>query len=197
MYRSILLNDRMFRINSNIMPCLIHGIDNSGASLLTVSVIADLYRQGYKVLFLSGYPMAREELVSQTEEPDSTVLVDDENTLQSSFSKRVIFIPRDKIDLFIKATHTLPDISERIILIKNIDLFPIHVFEAIRNRGKIILSGDLDKCNYRDEILKVSLKTKILFSQPDADIGLTIPKLEKFKGYFLSNKERGVVALKN
>jgi hypothetical protein len=189
------LEDNKFRFTTENLPCLIHGIEHSGASQFTVSVIADLYKQGFKILFLSGYPMAREELVSQIEEPDDTVLFDDENKLQSSFSKRVIFIPREKEELFIEAAHTLPDIDDRVILVKNIDLFNAKIFEAVKDRKKIILSGDLDKCIYKDQILKLDFKTKILFSQPIADIEITIPKLEKYKGYLFSGNSNGIISL--
>ncbi len=63
MVKKILLDGKAFRFGEGDLPCLVHGKDGMGASLFTVSLMAGLHKRGFKLVFLSGYPMARDELV--------------------------------------------------------------------------------------------------------------------------------------
>lgn len=195
MYRQMLFEDTPLAASEKDLPCFIHGIDHSGASLFTVTYIADLYRQGAKLLFLSGYYMARNELNAQSEDSENTILLENEDQFHEAQGKRTIFAPREHADLFIKAASVLPDISERVILIKNIDLFDLPVYESIKAQNKLVISGDLDKCAYRNALLAKHFRTKILFSEPDTDLNVAIPWLEKYHGYLWTKDKHGIVSL--
>ena len=153
MKKGLLLNNSPWNFTVDDLPCLVHGKDKVGSSLFTVSLVADLYSQGSKFLFLSGYHMARDEFISQTREPENTILIEDQSSIQSAESKRTIFIPRERMELFIKAIERLTDIQDRIVLIKNFDLFDESIFKAVEKNNKLILSGDLDKCLYKEKVI--------------------------------------------
>jgi len=179
MVKKILLNGSKHDFGINDLPMLIHGKQGVGASLFTVSLVAGLYEQGIGVVFLSGFPMAREELVEQIGNDKNVVLA--EHKLSDS---KIIFIPRERSDLLAQAANTLPNFKERVVLIKNIDLFDKKPFESVRHHQRLILSGDLDKCCYSEEILNTKFATKVSFSVSEAKLGVVLPKLKKYQGYF-------------
>ncbi len=179
MNKKILLNNKEFFFTSMDLPCLIHGADHAGASLFTVTMMADVFRQGEKIIFISGYQMARDEFLSQT----------------NADEKRVIFLQKDNIDLFPSLVSSLPDLDERIVLIKNIDLFDQSIFNHVKNHPKLILSGDIDRCSYKEDVLKISFKTKIFFSIPQINVNVTVPELSKYHGHFIGVHETGEVRI--
>lgn len=177
MVKKIFLNGQEIHFADGDLPILIHGKEHIGASLFTVSLLANLYSQGSGILFLSGYHMAKDEFLKQVE----------------GDQERVIFIQKEDQKLFLKLIQTLPDINERIILIKNIELFPQDIFNAIKDKNKIIIAGDIDKCSFKKEIIAKKYQIKIIFSQPETDLGIFLPKLKRYEGHFLSNDKKGTV----
>jgi hypothetical protein len=184
MVRKLLLNNRELKFKEKDLPCLIHGLPHAGSSLFTISLIADLYTQGEKILFLSGYPMAREEFSTQTSYKDEPDIAD----------RRVIFVSREDKDLFIKLANGLPDIKERIVLIKNIDLFGEEVFTPVKDLGKLVLSGNIDECSWRESIAKIDFRTKIFFSGSNS-LKIETPKLNKYEGFFQGKNAEGTVKI--
>ncbi|MGH7245834.1 MAG: hypothetical protein ACREGI_02785, partial [Candidatus Levyibacteriota bacterium] len=87
----------------------------------------------------------------------------------------------------------LPDRDERIILIKNIDEFSKNLFSIIASRKKIILSGNIDECSFKNFLLKKAFRTKILFSKPHTNMGFSLPKIDKYQGYMHAKKTNGFV----
>lgn len=96
-------------------------------------------------------------------------------------------------NLFIDALKILPDISERIVIIKNVDLIDMGVVkEALAlTFEKIIFSGDIDKCSLKEKILQKNWQTKIIFSEL-AETILPV-ELPKYKGYCMNNHEQGII----
>ena len=174
---TILLNGHEFHFSKGNLPILIHGEDHAGASLFTVSLVADLYAQGSKILFLSGYPMAKDEFIKQVGE-----IKDDQ----------VIFLGGNESLNFLKKVQDLEDIGERVILIKNIDLFEQEVFESVINKDKVIISGDIEKVAYRNRLFEKNFRTKIFFSPASF---AQIPDLQKWEGYLNGQKEEGKLTL--
>ena len=196
MNKNILLNNKKFHFTKNHLPLLIHGKDHTGASLCTVTAISDLYLQGNKILFLSGYPMARDEFLTQTNSSNDFVVVDQKTKLGEVDKYKAIFIHRENADLFIKLTKVLPDINERIVLVKNINLFNKEILYTAKEFKLLILSGNIDESSYEANYIK-KLKTKIFHSQPKMNLALKIPKLEKYAGYLWSEKDNGIITVVN
>lgn len=148
------------------------------------------------VLFLSGYHMARDEFIVQTKDKINAVIPENSEELQHNIQKKTIFIKRETPELFIEAVKTIPNIKERVILIKNFDLFDVSIYDAVKENHNLILSGNLDHCAYKISALDNNWKIKIFFSQPDVNIVNNLPKLEKYQGYVLSDYKKGIVSLR-
>lgn len=195
MQKTILLNDKEFNLQGTDLPILIHGKDNSGASLFTITVLANLYKQGSKIIFLSGYHMARDEFISQTDEHNSTILTDENDEIYQIEEKKVIFIKRENADWFIHLIQSLSDIGERVILVKNIDLFPENIFNAVVDKKNVVISGDINKTDYKKRVLSKNFVSKVLFSPLELNDATILPPLEKYKGYYWGKQKQGKVSL--
>jgi len=174
--KKILLDGQDYRFTENKLPLLIHGVDKSGASLYTISVIADLFSQGHKILVLSGYPMAREEFKNQV----------------GIYNTRALFYTKDQISIFQSQLKDLKDVGERVILLKNADLFDEEVFNEVSKNRNFIVSGDFSKCIFRDRILETTFSTKVFFSPLE---GFSVPELKKYEGYLKSVDKEGITTL--
>lgn len=161
----------------NDLPILIHGADHAGSSLFTISLITDLYSQGSKILFFTGYHVAKDEFIKQVGEPQ-----DD----------RVIFVKGTEPLEFLRNVKELEDINERVILIKNIDLFDQSILDAVIDKNKLVISGDIEKVHYIEHLLAKKFKTKILFSPASFE---KIPELQQWNGYLIGDDKRGEVSL--
>lgn len=128
MIRNILLNSHDFVFGKQHLPCLIHGEEKTGASLFTMTLIAKFYQQGHSLLCLTGFPMAKDEFLSETQAVDDTLFLTNRNYNQSELAKKAIFITKENHQRFMELVRHLSDINERIILLKNIDLLDKEVF---------------------------------------------------------------------
>lgn len=58
------------------------------------------------------------------------------------------------------------------------------------NAQKIILSGDIDKCQAKEQIMSKPYKTIIAFTKPQTPLPFKLPTLDKYTGYlWQSDKE--------
>lgn len=94
MVKNILLNDNPFDISISDLPCLINGTHGAGSSLFTMTSLANLYSQGYKILCLSAYSMARAEFISQVGETEDIALITTISTQQQDLKKEPSFFKR-------------------------------------------------------------------------------------------------------
>jgi hypothetical protein len=172
----ILLDDHEFHFSNENFPILIHGEEGSGASLFTISALADLYSQGSKIIALTGFSMANEEFCKQIGEQKTD---------------KALFFIKDQTEKFIDFIKTQNDINERIMLIKNIELQDKEVFDTVKNFEKIIISGDINNCPYKKILINKHFASKIYFSQFD----LSLPPLQKYQGYLISPSLNGIVSL--
>ena len=144
---------------------------------------------------VSGYHMARDEFIRQTNDGKNTILAEKSDNISELIKKSVIFIARENTDLFVDLVAKLSDIDERLILIKNIDFFPEEVFDIAKSKSKLMISGDVDKCSFKEKIMQKSFKTKVVFSKPMFDVGFQIPELSKYQGYLWEENKQGIVTL--
>lgn len=174
MLKKILLDGKEFHFTHVDLPILIHGEEHVGASLFTVSVLADLYAQGSKIIALTGYPMARDAFVEQT-----------------GAEENAKFFTKENEELFITNIQTNSDVNDRVILIKNIELFSEEIFNTVKDFSNVIISGDLNKCSFKEKILQKSFNTSTYFSPLDE----ALPELQEYEGYFVSQNNTGRVSL--
>ena len=198
MLDKLLLNWQPYKITENNLPAFITYGKNMGGSHLSIVLIADLFLQGSKILFLSAYPMARDNFLNQVGENNSKIkFVDSTEELEEAITAQAIIIGSGNATLFLKAIEILPDLKERVVFIKNIEIFDTQVFEACFKSEKIIISGDIDGCIFKDKIQIQQFKTLIAFNQPQAPIEVVVPKLEKWNGYLSSKDQNGIIAVEN
>ncbi len=191
----MILNNQPFQFKVSNLPCLIHGTNKTGSSLFTVTLLADLFKQGNKVLLISGYHMARDEFLNQTKSPQSKILIECESDLNNAYSKDVIMVKRENSDWFIRLAQNLLETNDRIILVKNFDLFDDKIFDAVKNSKNIILSGNLNQCSFGSELVKYPFISHIYFSQSQIDLSRKCPVLEKYFGYLWNKERSGIVKI--
>ncbi len=104
----------------------------------------------------------------------------------------VIFLLKDSAKLLEELTGELNDLSKRIVLIKNIELFDETINFSLSDMQQLIVSGDIEQCTYKTKLLINKYKSSIYFS-PLA--GITLPPLQHYSGYLKSTEFEGVVNL--
>jgi hypothetical protein len=166
-----------------------------GGSHFTVALAANLFLRGSKILMLTAYPMAKDDFLEQVGSSKIKVAyVTNANQLNSG--SPVIIFESGNERLFHQALEGLTDIDERVMLIKNFELFSEEAISACLALKKVIVSGDVDKCLAPDRILAKRFQTYIVFSQPKAGIPFAVPELKKYSGYLWSQQRKGLVSLR-
>lgn len=176
----ILANDQEVVFNKEDFPILINGADKSGASFFSISLLINLFENGEKVLLFSAYDPAKEEFRKQLD----NLINDNALIIESGDEKN-----------FIKELDKISDLSERIILCKNIENYSSNLFNKLKDQALIIFSGDIDKCEFGEQLVNKSFKTKIFFSYPEKIQVENKIELPKYKGIIISSKYEGIISL--
>lgn len=148
------------------LPMLIHGAQGTGASFFSIVLFVDFIKRGYKILFFTAYPMAKEalfeQLVGSGVEP---FIIDGLEKLDGAEVKQVLVIQSGNRELCEAALLRLKDIEERVILIKNCDTeLDQELFTLIQSSSRVVLSGDVDVSEMRNKILSWPHQSSLLFS---------------------------------
>lgn len=180
------------------LPILIHGIDKAGASLFSVTVATQFFLNNKKILFLTAYPMAKEEFLSQVAgsgKENQVFYLESPGDISNVVHFNGVIVRSGDWKLCLAVLETLSDIEQRIIFIKNIEsILTKELFLAVKMRDKLILSGDVDKTGFAEEIIVLHFKTKIIFSPPKENVGVDIPILDRYVG-FIAGREHGLIKL--
>jgi len=169
-----------------------------GGSHLSIVLIADLFLRGSKIIFLTAYPMARDNFLNQVGIDNPNIIsIDSPEELGEAIKAQAIIIESGNATLFLNAIKNLPDLNERIIFIKNIEIFNEEIYDACIESKKLIISGDIDECDYKDKIPNQQFKTIIAFNQPKTPIKIKIPTLEKWDSFLSSENQNGILTLEN
>ncbi len=173
--KKILLDDKeVEKLAPESLPMLIHGEEGSGASLYTIALMAKWFSQGYKLHVLCGYSFAEEEFQKQ---------------IDTTYQEK-IFFTKEEVQLFIAAIALRG--TNDIVIIKNIELFDVELWQAISPIDHLIVSGDVHKALLKNSILQKTFTTKILFSPLDS---MTIPEIKKYEGFLIAGDYKGVTKL--
>ncbi len=192
----ILLNDEEFHFSENDLPCLVHYKEKQGGSQFTVTLVADLFLQGSKILFLTAYPYAKDNFLEQTKGMESKIFfVENKDMLAEAQNYQAIILKSGDSDLYMEALKTLPDISERVALVKNFEIFDQNILECSVKLEKIVLSGDINKSMVKKQISDKLYKTVITFSESETSFSFKIPVLNKYVGYLKTADKEGFVKL--
>jgi hypothetical protein len=193
---SILLDGQPLQFDDSDFPLLIQSREGLGASTFVINLMADLFRAGRKILFFSAKPAAKEGLRR---------LLGDDGLAETEFApgdgdlagKRAVVVGSSKAKDFLSVIRRLPDMPERVILVKNVEDYGPDVIEAIEETRLFILAGDLDRTPLGKEIWDREFATRICFSPP-VTVGMdaeNFPILDKFHGQFVGRGIEGLVRL--
>mgnify|MGYP001791593807 CR=1 FL=1 len=172
----ILLEGDELDLSEVKFPVLIHGEEGTGASFYTVSLAANLYSKGSRIIFLCGYEMAQQKFSQQIGDEDK---------------ERISFFTKELVEEF-KANLASAN-ANTIIFIKNIELFGEDILELILDKNKVIISGDINKYEFINELFQKHFATKIIFSEMS---GMELPKLREYEGYFETTNLVGKTTIK-
>ncbi len=193
---TLLLNNEDCHMAEHDLSCLITYREKVGGSQFTVSLITDMFLRGSKILFFTAYASARENFLEQIRGLEAkTAYIESPERLESEKNTQMLMLKSGDERLFITAMHTLSDIHERVVLIKNIEVFSQEVFDASLSLKKIILSGNIDDCVARQQICDKKYGTNIIFSQPEMAFAVSAPPLERYTGYLVGQGINGPVSL--
>jgi len=175
----ILINKEKFNFTENDFPMLIHGRCKTGASHFSVCLAANLTKNNMKVIFFTAYPEAKDEFRKEINNDETNAII----------------INSGEEEVFIETLKNVPDLSERVILIKNIENYTSKLFEVVRRSKFVIFSGDMDKCEFVDELIKKDFNTKIFFSQLEKYPQDGLEDLLKYHGKIISKIHEGTISL--
>jgi len=176
----ILVNDQEVVFNKEDFPMLINGADKSGASFFSISLLVNLFENGEKVLLFSAFDPAKEEFKKQ---------------LSVSINENALIIESGDEKNFIKELDKVIDLSERIVLCKNIENYSSNLFNKLKDQELVIFSGDIDKCEFGEKLANKDFTTKIFFSYPEKLEVENKIELLKYKGLIINQKYNGVISL--
>lgn len=179
----ILVNNEIVNFSKDDFPMFVNGkaFVQSGASFFSVSLMTKLFENREKIIFFTALPPAKELFRNQ--------LGDRVN------DKNIIIIESGDEGNFIKELDGINDLNERIVLFKNIEDYSINLFNRLKDHKFTIFSGDIDKCEFGDELVKMNFKTKIFFSYPDKFEIENKIDLPKYNGLIIGEKYNGIIKL--
>jgi hypothetical protein len=176
---NILIDDKKVNFTDINLPALVHGADKTGASFFSICLLANLSKAGIKTLLFSAYPAAKEEFSKQI----------------LGYEHNAIIINSGEEEALIEALQSTSDLNERVVLIKNIEHYSSSLFKAVQGLKLIIFSGNLDKCEFADNLINMNLSSKILFSPSEKYPQYSLTGLPKYHGKIVSDMYNGVVSL--
>jgi hypothetical protein len=183
--------DTKHHFSEKNLPALIHYKSKEGWSHYSMVLIENLALQWHKVLLVTWYPQAKEQFYQETKKiAKNTIIVNTIEDIKKYKNKQVIVIHDDDEKLCLDAIKILDDINERIIFIKNIDIFHKKLINTCLKYDKLILSGEIDACLAKEKVLNKIYNSILLFSQPKTKIPYKFIESEPYTGYIRSkNKE--------
>jgi len=197
MIDTVLLNKEFFKFQADNLPCLIHYGEKMGGSHLSIVLIADLFAQGYKIVFLCAYPMGEEKFLDQIDHNYSNIkFVTNKEDFPGAENYQMVMIKNGNESLLYDASNILPDFNERIIFIKNIEKFTDDTFDLVLPLNNLILSGNIDECIAKWKITQKSFNSVIAFNQPQIIIpNLEVGTLDPWTAYYNGPAESGVISI--
>lgn len=174
---NILIDNKKVDFTEDDFPMLISGASKTGASFFSIGVLANLVSRGLKVLLFSAYPAAKEEFKKQIINSTNAIVIESGDE-----------------QVFIETMKGILDLSERVVLIKNIDVYGPKLFNVVKNLKLVIFSGDLDECQFADDLLK-TIVSKVFFSQSNKYPNKEKINLPKYYGKIISKKYNGIIRL--
>lgn len=179
---NILINNEIENFTHEDFPMLISGGCKSGTSFFSVCLMAELFKRGEKEVFFTAYTPAKDEFRKQ---------------LGASINDNAMIIDSGDENAFLQEIEEIKDLEERIVLVKNMENYSLKLFDKLKDKKLVIFSGDMDKCEFGDNLAEKDFKTKIFFSYPKKIKVENKIELPKYKGLIISDKYNCLINLEN
>jgi hypothetical protein len=176
----ILVNEEAVNFSKEDFPMLISGVPSAGSSFFSIELMIDLFKQGEKIILFSAFEQAKELFKKES---------------KGHINSNALIIESGNDKLFLEQLDKIEDLSERIILYKNIDNYDSKLFDKLKDRNLVIFSGDIDKCEFKDGLVNIDFKTKIFFSYPEIMKIENKIDLPKYSGHVISGKYNGIIKI--
>jgi hypothetical protein len=183
----------VLRLSADYLPMLIHGKEGQGASLFSISAMANLCAQGAKCIYICGYQMARDEFEKQLSLGHTPVTYTANSEPEALGRAQTIYLKREDEHLLSKLSRELPDYSERILFLKNCELFSENAVQQALIHKKLVLSGDIQACSGADAIIAHSWQTTVEFSPLHENS--FYQEVPKYSAVITSGANSGIVSL--
>lgn len=161
------------------LPIFIHGVEHSGASLLSITLAAGLHNAGNKLCIFTAYSMAKEEFLKQVGSTDEVYYLENIQDVEKAYRSRTIIVKSGNVDLFLETVANKDLMEDRIIFLKNIETIKTSVFGMV-SVHPLIVSGDLGINESQADFKDFSYNTKIFLSPL---VGEDVPRLEKYQAF--------------
>lgn len=191
MLPNILLNGKKFDLQFFDLPILVHGQTHSGASYFSLILLAHMVKQGVSLVFFSGYLRGSESFLALIPEVKEVGLIQRKEDIDKQKDKRIIIVKSGNEELFLHILRALVD-EKRVFFIKNIEIFTTHLHELLTRKETIIISGDVERFQFKIQLMEKRFATKILFSDLPS-FSIHIPPIEKFEGIFIHQTTSGII----
>jgi hypothetical protein len=140
--------------------------------------------------------MAKENFLQQVEGTSLSIgHIQSSTNIEKNKNADVIFIESGKSDLLLETMNALTDIEERIILIKNFEVFEDHVVESCLSYKMLILSGNIDNSSVKEKVASIHYESIIAFSQPQYALPIAYKQQERYSGYIKKSSIHGTIKL--
>lgn len=137
--------------------------------------------------------MAREELLHQIWTNEVCDVVQ-ESDIDSISDNKSIIVQSGNKELRQKVISKLANKQDYVIFVKNIEVYDNSLFKSIGMQQKLILSWNVDACDYKEKIIQKNRDSKIVFT-PLELLAAKIPNLEKYESYFISKHQNGILRM--
>lgn len=176
---NVLIDNKETSFGASDFPMLISGADKTGTSFFSICLLANLLNLGEKVLLFSAYPAAKEAFAQQI----------------INNKEKALVVESGEEEAFLEIISSTPDLAERFILIKNIEMYSEKIFEAVKDLNLVIFSGDLDKCSFADKLIAKDFASKVFFSPSEKYPQPNLDNLPKYTGRIIGEHYNGVISL--
>lgn len=192
----IKLDGESLDINEDCLPCIISYQERMGGSHFSISYATNLALSGSKLIF-TAFPWAKDNLLQQISDTSlKTKYIEKEFDIKDPIDVDIIIVKSGDEKVFYSVISKIKNLTHWVIFIKNIEEYSPNLLKNCLNFKNIIFSGNIDKCSIKDYLINKKFKTLIYFNQPNVDIGIKIPKLEKYTAYLSSFNKKGIVRVK-
>lgn len=177
----VFVDKQEVRFETEDFPILISAHGGSGASLFSIHLMLNLFRQGKKILFFSAFPAAKEDFLRLLTEEEHGEVEFIERA-EDATGKQAILARSGDESVLLDLIRMLSDITDRVVLIKNIEEYSPAVGELIKRLDLVVASGDIDQCSFVNMVTEKSFPTKIFFSAQKAILSVTFQSSKNIRG---------------